>query len=372
MVRQNYFQSAFGPSFRNEANPIAASTDPTAGPLLPGMMVLHTGDAVEEVLPPEALEKFRALELKSDEAHVLLRAAIEGQQELRLDIQRHQNRIKELKIPRGEGGYNLDDSSPQVVAEQQKLDRKLADQRRLNAVYEARGAIWEVTSGLIRNIEQAVAARPGGCVGKMVPLDAPTFKGSVLDAVEGRRRRGRELLADLHRVRSSPWPSSIAKQGMRDRVEQLANSGRPFVECAVEHNEQIPFPTQTHQVRILNGDPSLIGFVELPDTLALLTWLHRDALIEALDREIDTVADDPNAMTDEQRRAAEMQIHADLLAVEGEECALIEIAQAQGLPADYRIDCDPRAILGFEWVAAPAPVPGEGDGQAGIIRRIGP
>jgi len=26
-------------------------------------------------------------------------------------------------------------------------------------------------------------------------------------------------------------------------------------------------------------------------------------------------------------------------------------AQAQGLPTDYRIDCDPRAILGFECFA---------------------
>ena len=79
--------------------------------------------------------------------------------------------------------------------------------------------------------------------------------------------------------------------------------------------------------------------------LAILTWLHRDALIAALDREIDHVADDANAMTREQRQNADTQILADLLAIEREECALIEIAQAQDLPADYWVDCDPRAVL---------------------------
>jgi hypothetical protein len=89
----------------------------------------------------------------------------------------------------------------------------------------------------------------------------------------------------------------------------------------------------------------------LPDTLALIAWLHRDTLIAALDREIDEAADDKNAMTLEQRRKAETQMLADLLAVSREECALSEAAQAQGIAIDYRTDCDARAILGIEWVA---------------------
>ncbi len=61
-------------------------------------------------------------------------------------------------------------------------------------------------------------------------------------------------------------------------------------------------------------------------------------------------------MTAEQRQKAEAEVLADLLAVEREECGVIELAKSQNLPADYRLDCDPRAILGFEWVTAPPPI----------------
>jgi hypothetical protein len=47
-------------------------------------------------------------------------------------------------------------------------------------------------------------------------------------------------------------------------------------------------------------------------------------------------------------------------------------AQHEGLPADYRVDCDPRAILGIEWVAAPPPAAREDAGQASLTRHIGP
>jgi hypothetical protein len=94
----------------------------------------------------------------------------------------------------------------------------------------------------------------------------------------------------------------------------------------------------------------------LPDTLALIAWLLPDRLIAALDREIDEVADDKAALTLEQRRKAEAEILADMLATEREECALIEIAQTQGIAIDYRTDCDARAILDIEWVA---PAPGQ-------------
>jgi hypothetical protein len=75
----------------------------------------------------------------------------------------------------------------------------------------------------------------------------------------------------------------------------------------------------------------------------------------AVHRAIDVVADDTHAMT--LRAAAqrsEAQVLADRLAAERDECALIEIAHTQGSLVDYRPDCDPRAVLGFEWVVVPA------------------
>ncbi|MGY4289609.1 hypothetical protein ACVWXO_008875 [Bradyrhizobium sp. LM2.7] len=361
--------------FRNEAGFPTAPADAgvVTGPL-PGMMAMKFGDPIEEALPPEAVEKFRALQLKRDEAGILVRSAIEDQQELMLEIQRHRNRIKQLQIPRGEGGFDLDDSSPQVVAEQKKLDRKLSDQRRLTAQSEARGAILRSASDVIRNIEQAVAGRPGGTIGRMVVTETPAHKGSVIDAVENRRRRLRELQADLHRIRSSPWPSAVVKQRMRQQIADLAARGRPDASRAVEIAENIEWPRSPERMEIISTAADVYSYATgaLRDATALVAWLFQDQLVAALDREINAVSDDHCALDDRARAQKEAEVLADILAGEREEVALIDLATAQGVLIDYRVDCDPRAILDFEWVAAPAPVPREGDGQAGIVRRVGP
>ncbi|MGY3614846.1 hypothetical protein [Bradyrhizobium sp. USDA 10063] len=360
--------------FRNEtgfptAPPGSVYASVVEGPLQT-MMTMRTGDPME-VLPAEAREKYREFEQKRSEASILIRAVVEDEQQLRIDIQRHRNRLKELQAPRGAGGFGLSDDAPQVAAERSVLEEKLAEQHRLAALNNARSAVYQRAGELVRNIEQAVAARPAGRMGQMVKFDLPAFKGNIPDAIEDRRRRGRELMADLNRVRSAPWPSSLAKKKMREQIARLAESGAPRADDAIEHDEPIGFPTKSHRVRIFNADPSAIGFVELPDTLGLFAWLHRDALIAALDREIDLAADDDSALTAEQRREAEVEIQRDLLAVEREECRLVEVARSQGLPAEYRIDCDPRAILGFEWVSAP-PLARQEVGQTGVVRQVGP
>ena len=55
-----------------------------------------------------------------------------------------------------------------------------------------------------------------------------------------------------------------------------------------------------------------LAFAEIPDTVALIAWLHRDALIAALDREIDTEADDKAALSHEARQKAEAEVMGDL------------------------------------------------------------
>jgi hypothetical protein len=53
-------------------------------------------------------------------------------------------------------------------------------------------------------------------------------EASLLDAAENRRRRFRELRADLHRIASAPFPSAYAKQQMRAQIEALAMQGAPI------------------------------------------------------------------------------------------------------------------------------------------------
>lgn len=54
---------------------------------------------------------------------------------------------------------------------------------------------------------------PAGTVIAMHPTVEPELrKGeTVIDAIERVRRRGRELQADLNKIRASSWPSTIAK-----------------------------------------------------------------------------------------------------------------------------------------------------------------
>ena len=86
---------------------------------------------------------------------------------------------------------------------------------------------------------------------------------------------------------------------------------------------------------------------------ALLAWLHRDALIKALDTAIASEADDAAALSHEVRQQREAEVMGDLLAVERDESALIWAAQAQGLPVEQRNDCSPLAILQCRLVTAP-------------------
>jgi class 3 adenylate cyclase len=108
---------------------------------------------------------------------------------------------------------------------------------------------------------------------------------------------------------------------------------------------------QFTDVRI--GD-RMLAAVGDPSALALLVWLHRDTLIERIEREIDLVADDQHALTSAQRVEQLKPIEKDRLAVEREEEVLISAAIAEGNMMLRRGDADPRAVLGLD-DASPAP-----------------
>jgi hypothetical protein len=144
--------------------------------------------------------------------------------------------------------------------------------------------------------------RAGG--GKTSALGAPRLsvagtklaKGeSILDGIQRLRRRGRELKADLSRIQSAPYPSSYAKQKMRTQIEALAMP--PSVAELIEHDRQVVFQTQRLKSSVYNTGTPAIAFAEVPDTLALLAWLHRDALVKRLEAEIDAESDDAAALT---------------------------------------------------------------------------
>ncbi|MGX1353003.1 hypothetical protein AB7M49_006612 [Bradyrhizobium elkanii] len=358
------------PHFRNESVPPSPTGSVVASPL-PGMMQINATDAMD-VLPPAAREQVEAMKLRAEELGALYRENFASEQAARISIVKHEQRITELQKPRSMGGYGLDDDAQQVVAERRKLDRARADLNRLLAAQEPRNAESQRIGGLLRNIEAAIAARPAGTIGAMVEIDVPAVK-DVLGAVEAKRRRLRELESDLQRTRCAPWPSSAVKAWMREQIEQLAETGRPDATAAVEHNEPIGFPAQSRQVEIHNvPGGGAIGFSEQPNSIGLIAWLFKDALIAALDREIDEAADDGEALTIEQRREQEVEIQRDMLATAREEVMLVDRAEKQGQHVAHRADIHPLALLQIAWIVAPPPAAREGDGEAGLTRRIGP
>lgn len=364
-------------SFRNEAGfPLApaGSTDASvvAGPV-PGLLVPRIGDEAD-LLPAQGADRLRELRQRRDDARILIKAAHEEWQDLHVEIERHRQRLRQLRGPRGLDCYDLPEDDLGVVSEQERLDKKIVELKRRSELSELRGGRARILAALVTAAEDWIRNKPVGTVIAMhPPIDPDLKKGEdLLIGIERYRRRGRELEADLHRIRSSPWPSSGARQKAQTLDDQLAESGRPLVENAIDHNEPIPFPTRTYQVRIFNADPSAVGFVEIPDPVALIAWLLPDALSAALNHEIDAAADDHNAMTAEQRRDAEKEVLSDLLAAARCEAALVWRAQSEGATILQRPEIDPRALLGVELAPAPPRVPRDDDGQFGIIRHVGP
>jgi hypothetical protein len=97
-----------------------------------------------------------------------------------------------------------------------------------------------------------------------------------------------------------------------------------------------------------------IGSAEHVDALALVAWLHRDALIARLEEEIDAQADDAKALSDEARSTKTAEIRSAILTAEREEEAIIRLIEQEGAEFERRADADPRAILS---VGGEAPLP---------------
>jgi hypothetical protein len=154
------------------------------------------------------------------------------------------------------------------------------------------------------------------------------------------RNRIAELRADLHEVKSSPYPLRVACATIRRQIEELAARGQPDVLRTIELNRPVAFR------HTLIREPG-IAF-EVPDTLALFAWVHKDALLQKLETELAELADsDADALDDEQRVERERRILAEILDIERAEERAIELCESDGLHIERRGDADPLAVLGI-------------------------
>jgi hypothetical protein len=114
-----------------------------------------------------------------------------------------------------------------------------------------------------------------------------------------------------------------------------------------------------------------LRFAEVEAAIPLLVWLHKDAMIAALDREIATEADDGAALAHEARQQQEAEVMGDLLEIERQEAALVWGALDERLPVEHRVDINPVALLGVRLVTAPRANPSPGTSPQHVITFTG-
>lgn len=186
-------------------------------------------------------------------------------------------------------------------------------------------------------------------------------KGGIAEALQSVRESIARLAADQHTVESAAHPSSDVKLRMVAQIEALAERGAPNVSNAIEAGLDIRFATIDIRSPLTGfvsstGMPQLSGWAShsAPDALALIGWLFKGQLIDALSDEIDALADDENALDDAARATKLEELRRAQLQSERLEERLIEIAAEEGRTIARRPSADPRAVLGLH-SSMPAP-----------------
>jgi hypothetical protein len=269
------------------------------------------------------LVKMTALHQRALDLHAAI-PSFNDLQEVRLAKIGHANRIGDLTRLKAEGGFGLDEHAPQVSVERKKRERAEQELARLTSLQEIRTSKWNSASRLDQAVSDWLlrAGVPQGCQIESVedaPLSELLKKGeTIANAVERFRHRRRELAANQHRVRSSPWPSSLAKIAAKQLIDRLADAGMPNLDAAIEHGMDIGFATTRLQSLVYNAQPGAV------------------------------------AQNQAQREEAEAQINSDMLIAERSECALIWAAETLSNEIlNFRADTTPSAAIGVSLRTVP-------------------
>lgn len=260
---------------------------------------------------------------------------------------------KDIRLLRQQRDNAANDTTATAVQKKSALDELDAalkgpseDHARLSARKEIFDARRQRLNGLLSGIADWLNALPRNAQLSAHPGRERANKNEVTpDDIEKRRRRIRELVADIRSVDAAPITSAEAKQIARAQIEELAKQGEPdFFPLIEEYGGRIRWPQRFDNSGIGAPTASLDGG-------SLFACVMREQLIAFSDARIDEAADDGHALTDVQRADKFKTLFSDLLAAEREEEDLV---QAAGFDVDRRADADPRAVLGLSG-ALPGP-----------------
>jgi hypothetical protein len=369
-----------------------ANADFTERGPAPALLVARHGDPAAG-LPEAARARWQALQQRREDARSLSMPLVDAISELRQDLQREQARLRQLTMPRSAGGFGLKASGKEPTDEVQVLEceRRIAaitdEMRRKQVLAEDRAARTGNIGRLVARIEQWLAGGvpPDNRVidhGEIAISSILKRNETEVQALDRLRHRLRELAADEHRARSAPLPSSEAVARGRAEVEALAQRGEVDVSGLIEAGQPLRWPQVQQRLDLIGFAVSKVGEAQLggvaqgevSDAMALVAWLHRDALLAKIEAAIIEQSDDAAALTTLQREQQSAQIASDRLEVERQECSLVWRMQHDGAAVEFRSDTDIRAVLGIalEITDQPQGAFGMAAAYSHIIEILGP
>jgi len=303
-------------------------------------LIIQAADVVDR-LPAAAAADFQALRNDAQNAHAVLSSMTDRLQERRSEKRQAEGqRGQLLKL------HRLEIDDPRVLAEDKKIDRLAASIAPLQQAYDKRAAEWQEISGLVSAIEKFCRALPAET--KLLRYSGPEPKlGKNEDfagAIERCRRRLRELHADKSKFSTAPILSVRAKEIIRTEIERHAELGRPDLAPVLDHGEPIRWPTAALNHLGRQRLDAAVGQADTFDGLAVLIWLFKPQLIDALEKEIDAIADDAAALSEADRDRLMAEVERDLLAVQRDE----EFFIRQAANVARRRDAHPLAVLQLE------------------------
>jgi hypothetical protein len=312
---------------------------------------LRRPEDAEAALPPDAAEKLRKLREAKIEARAVANSIGNDRDEARLDLEKAKIRLTnvEKESQRYANPKARGDNDPDVIAERNRVAEVQAKFDRLAARHagpaQRMQTIGRVLDRVERYVETARSIVPG-----------PTLKPSAKDTLEAVTDRIRNFGADLEDVSTRPWPAEDVKRRMIAEVDFIASKGRVGVTQSLDFRGQLKWPTSERPIIVRGfgriderGLPDRYDESEISTATAIGVWVNRDAIVDKLTAEIDELADDARAMSENQRKGEITKIVADILTAQR---IIAEIIWRDGLHDQWPADLDPRAVLGIE---GPAP-----------------
>jgi hypothetical protein len=215
--------------------------------------------------------------------------------------------------------------------------------QQLNLVRDKWNVRSESLSQVCNKIRHWIGSQNTAAVFEMAPVaKAALHDGrTICETIEEMRNQIDALQTHLRVVRAAPLPKATLKDMAAQFVQELAAHARPRISAG------------SNGLTVAFTAPGADTMAHHGDIAAFMCWLSPTSMIAALEREISALPETQAAMPKAEQIQRAAKLAEQLLELERQEEALIEMAASDGLDVMRRADADPRAVLGIA-VAAKA------------------